>query len=38
MRSARESDQHDAWRSGALALARVSARALGRGAQKGQQR
>jgi succinate-semialdehyde dehydrogenase/glutarate-semialdehyde dehydrogenase len=34
MRSARESDRHDAWRSGALALARVGARALGRGVPK----
>jgi succinate-semialdehyde dehydrogenase / glutarate-semialdehyde dehydrogenase len=34
MRSAREADRHEAWRSGALALARVSARALGRGASK----
>jgi acyl-CoA reductase-like NAD-dependent aldehyde dehydrogenase len=34
-RSGRESDRHDAWRSGALALARVSARALGRGVPKG---
>jgi acyl-CoA reductase-like NAD-dependent aldehyde dehydrogenase len=30
LRSARESDRHDAWRSGALSLARVGARALGR--------
>jgi succinate-semialdehyde dehydrogenase/glutarate-semialdehyde dehydrogenase len=35
MRSARESDRHDAWRSGALALARLGARALGRGVPKG---
>jgi succinate-semialdehyde dehydrogenase/glutarate-semialdehyde dehydrogenase len=31
LRSAREIDRHDAWRGGALALARVAARALGRG-------
>jgi succinate-semialdehyde dehydrogenase/glutarate-semialdehyde dehydrogenase len=31
LRSARESDRHDAWRGGALAIARVTARALGRG-------
>jgi len=31
MRSERESDRHGAWRGGALALARVGARALGRG-------
>jgi succinate-semialdehyde dehydrogenase/glutarate-semialdehyde dehydrogenase len=31
MRSARESDRDRAWRSGALALTRVGARALGRG-------
>jgi acyl-CoA reductase-like NAD-dependent aldehyde dehydrogenase len=34
LRSARQSDRHDAWRSGAVALARVSARALGRGGPK----
>jgi succinate-semialdehyde dehydrogenase/glutarate-semialdehyde dehydrogenase len=34
LRSARLSDRHDAWRSGAVALARVSARALGRGVPK----
>jgi succinate-semialdehyde dehydrogenase/glutarate-semialdehyde dehydrogenase len=34
LRSARESDRHDAWRSGALALARLGARALGRGVPK----
>jgi acyl-CoA reductase-like NAD-dependent aldehyde dehydrogenase len=34
LRSAREPDRHDAWRSGALSLARVSARALGRGVPK----
>jgi acyl-CoA reductase-like NAD-dependent aldehyde dehydrogenase len=31
MRSGRETDRQDAWRSGALALARMGARALGRG-------
>jgi acyl-CoA reductase-like NAD-dependent aldehyde dehydrogenase len=35
LRSGRESDRHDAWRSGALSLARVGARALGRGLPKG---
>src|SRR5438270_1972330 len=35
LRSAREADRSAAWRSGALALARVSARALGRGVPKG---
>jgi acyl-CoA reductase-like NAD-dependent aldehyde dehydrogenase len=34
LRSARESDRHDAWRSSALALARVGARALGRGSPR----
>jgi succinate-semialdehyde dehydrogenase / glutarate-semialdehyde dehydrogenase len=34
LRSARESDRHDAWRSGALSLARVGARALARGFAK----
>ncbi len=31
LRSARESDRERAWREGALALARVGARAFGRG-------
>jgi hypothetical protein len=31
LRSAREADRHEAWRGGALAIARVAARALGRG-------
>jgi acyl-CoA reductase-like NAD-dependent aldehyde dehydrogenase len=31
LRSGRQSDRHEAWRSGALALARLAARALGRG-------
>ena len=31
LRSARDSDRERAWRHGALALARVGARALGRG-------
>ncbi len=35
MRSLRESDREGAWRHGALALARVGARALGRGLPKG---
>jgi succinate-semialdehyde dehydrogenase/glutarate-semialdehyde dehydrogenase len=35
LRSARESDREHAWREGALALARVGARALGRGLPKG---
>jgi betaine-aldehyde dehydrogenase len=35
MRSARESDREGAWRHGAVALARVGARALGRGLPKG---
>jgi len=34
MRSARESDREHAWRSGGVALARLGARALGRGAPK----
>jgi acyl-CoA reductase-like NAD-dependent aldehyde dehydrogenase len=34
MRSARESDREHAWRDGALALARVGARAFGRGIPK----
>jgi acyl-CoA reductase-like NAD-dependent aldehyde dehydrogenase len=34
MRSARESDREHAWRQGAVALARVGARALGRGLPK----
>jgi acyl-CoA reductase-like NAD-dependent aldehyde dehydrogenase len=34
-RSARESDREGAWRHGAVALARVGARALGRGVPKG---
>ena len=34
MRSARESDRQHAWRHGAVALARVGARALGRGLPK----
>ena len=34
MRSARESDRERAWRDGAVALARVGARALGRGLPK----
>jgi acyl-CoA reductase-like NAD-dependent aldehyde dehydrogenase len=34
MRSARESDREHAWREGALALARVGARAFGRGIPK----
>ncbi|HEV7584805.1 MAG TPA: aldehyde dehydrogenase family protein [Solirubrobacteraceae bacterium] len=34
LRSARESDRHGAWRGGALAIARVAARALGRGAPR----
>ena len=35
MRSLRESDREGAWRHGAVALARVGARALGRGLPKG---
>jgi acyl-CoA reductase-like NAD-dependent aldehyde dehydrogenase len=35
LRSARESDRERAWRSGALALARVGARAFGRGLPRG---
>ena len=35
MRSVRESDREGAWRHGAVALARVGARALGRGLPKG---
>lgn len=35
MRSARESDREHAWRDGGLALARLGARALGRGLPKG---
>jgi acyl-CoA reductase-like NAD-dependent aldehyde dehydrogenase len=35
MRSARESDREYAWRHGAVALARVGARALGRGLPRG---
>ncbi len=35
MRSSRESDRERAWRDGALALARVGARALGRGIPRG---
>ncbi len=35
IRSARESDREHAWRHGAVALARVGARALGRGLPKG---
>jgi acyl-CoA reductase-like NAD-dependent aldehyde dehydrogenase len=35
LRSGRESDRQDAWRSGALALARIGARVLGRGLPKG---
>jgi hypothetical protein len=34
LRSGREIDRHDAWRSGALSLARAGARALGRGVPK----
>jgi acyl-CoA reductase-like NAD-dependent aldehyde dehydrogenase len=35
LRSARESDRHDAWRDGAVALARLGARIVGRGVPKG---